>query len=220
MVPQTPAWIGGRDGSGSCNILELMKLWLLFVALAAPLSLTPADIAGSGKAIGVPSAPILMEVFSDYQCPACKVLHEQTLRPLAGDYVRPGKVYLVHRDFPLPMHTYSRQAAYYACAAARVGKYEQVADALFAKQADWSVSGKVDEAACSMLTPAEATKVRALVKDPVIAAEVQRDTEMGDKFRVNQTPTMIVTYHLRQYPMTGSVNYELLRRFLDDLLTK
>ena len=51
-----------------------------------------------------------MEVFSDYQCPACRGFFENTLRYMINDYVASGKVYLVHRDFPLPMHPYSIDA--------------------------------------------------------------------------------------------------------------
>ena len=176
----------------------------LLVALLMVASLALAGAQGGGKAAGVPSAPILIEVFSDYQCPACKLLFEQTLPPLMKDYVRSGKVYLVHREFPLPMHPFAAQAAAYVCAAERIGKYDPVADALFAKQAAWSVDGKVDEAACSVLTPAEAAKVRALVKDPAVAAEVRADTELAGKANIRQTPTMIVTHRLRQYPLSGS----------------
>src|ERR1700758_5574834 len=70
------------------------------------------------KAIGTKSAPITMEVFSDYQCPACRAFFENTLRFMINDYVASGKVYLVHRDFPLPMHPYSMDAARWANAAA------------------------------------------------------------------------------------------------------
>ena len=73
---------------------------------AAAASAMPA-FSGSAKAIGSPNAPITMEVFSDYQCPSCRALFEETLKPLIADYVALGKVYLVHRDFPLPMHSHS-----------------------------------------------------------------------------------------------------------------
>jgi protein-disulfide isomerase len=56
------------------------------------------------KTMGDPNAPITLEVFSDFQCPACKTLYEGTLQPLMKDFVVKGKVYLVHRDFPLAMH--------------------------------------------------------------------------------------------------------------------
>jgi len=45
----------------------------------------------------------------------------------------------VSREFPLRMHQYSREAANYATAAARLGKYQQVADALFLNQLVWEL---------------------------------------------------------------------------------
>jgi hypothetical protein len=84
-----------------------------------------------------------------------------------------GKVYMIHREFPLNQHPYALEAACYACAAHRVGKWEQVCDVLFRKQESWAASGKVDETVCSVLMPDEAKRVRALAKDPSIIAEVR-----------------------------------------------
>src|ERR1035441_4023441 len=36
-----------------------------------------------------------MDLYSDFTCPHCKVLHEQTLPKIMADYVTPGKAYLV-----------------------------------------------------------------------------------------------------------------------------
>jgi protein-disulfide isomerase len=191
----------------------VMLVTLLSLAAAAASSQTPVV----GKSFGVPGAAVVIEVFSDFQCPACKTLHDQVLPSLMKDYVAKGKVFLVHREFPLTMHAFSQPAALYATAAARIGKYIPVADALFRMQTSWSVDGKVDQTACSVLGPLEATKVRALVKDPSIAAEVQRDLQAGQKAAVQQTPTMMVTFRMRQYPLS-TTNYDLIRRFLDDLL--
>jgi len=52
---------------------------------------------------GSKNAPIIMEVFSDYQCPACKSCSPPQSQVM-DNYVSTGKVYLIHRDFPLPMH--------------------------------------------------------------------------------------------------------------------
>ena len=49
---------------------------------AAPAHSKAADAPAPVKAYGSPSAPITMEVFSDYECPSCRNLFEQTLRPL------------------------------------------------------------------------------------------------------------------------------------------
>jgi len=63
-----------------------------------------------------------METFSDFQCPSCKSLYVGTARQLNDNYISTGKIFSIHRDFPLPMHAYSRVAARYGRAAAQLGK--------------------------------------------------------------------------------------------------
>ena len=58
--------------------------------------------------MGSKNAPITMEVFEDFQCPACRNFYETTLKQVIDNYVNTGKVYLIHRDFPLEMHPYAR----------------------------------------------------------------------------------------------------------------
>ena len=144
---------------------------LLIAALAAWLAaLSAAPVAFHGNALGDPKAPITIEVFSDFQCPACKRFHDEELLLLVRDYVARGKVYLVYRYFPLPQHAYGRKAAELACACAQLGKYEPAADVLFAKQDSWSKDGKLDETLAAVISPAEWKKVVALVKDPSVQA--------------------------------------------------
>src|ERR1700682_2505223 len=117
-----------------------MKLYALALATLLPcLAVGPGT--DKGKTIGNLPAPILLEVYSDFMCPHCKTFHETMLPNLIKDYVIPGKAYLVNREYPLniPQHVYSCQAAEYATAAARVGKYQEVADALFRTQASWGM---------------------------------------------------------------------------------
>jgi len=57
-----------------------------------------------------------------------------TNRQVMENYVSTGKVYLIHRDFPLPMHAHSQVAAQYSRAAAHIGKFEPVEQALFDNQ--------------------------------------------------------------------------------------
>jgi protein-disulfide isomerase len=196
-----------------------MKLPVYLLLAALPALAGTGDI-NRAKAFGNPSAPLTIELFSDFQCPACRQLHLQQLPLIMRDFVNTGKAYLVYKEFPLPQHSHSREAAALACASARVGKYEEVADVLFQTQPSWEQSGKVFETVASVLSPAEQKKVQALAKDPSILAEVQRDMQEGNQDQVNQTPTMVIIRNGRKYPIGGGLNYDLLRRFLDDLITK
>src|ERR1051326_3916029 len=104
---------------------------LLVAALLPALAAVPPD-ADKGKVLGNPTAPIVMELYSDFMCPHCKVLHDTVLPSIINDFVTSGKACLVFREYPLniPQHVYSRPAAAYATAAARIGKYQAVTDAL------------------------------------------------------------------------------------------
>jgi len=195
-----------------------MRTSALLLSIFAFNAAAPADAPPAGKTAGVAIAPIMIEVFSDFQCPSCREFHQQTLQSLIADYVNHGKVYLVYRDFPLAMHAFAKEAAAYADAAVRVGKYQAVCDALFASQPSWSNTGKVEDAACSVLTPAEAKKVRLLAKDPAVAGEIQRDVQLGRSAGIDRTPTLLITRGQKRYPVSGSLRYSLLRRVLDDLL--
>jgi len=178
------------------------------------------EATAPGKGVGVATAPLKIDVFSDFQCPSCKASYEETLRPLKSDYVAKGKVYLVHHDFPLQMHAYARQAAAYANAAARVNKYEEVSKELFRQQSVWSANGQIDAVLTGVLKPDELKKVRSLLNDPKILADIEQDLALGNKNNVRQTPTMIVSYKGRSYPVAGKVDYGILSKFLDDLLSK
>ena len=168
-------------------------------------------------ATGSKNAPIVMEVFSDYQCPACKTLFTTTNRQVMENYVSTGKVYFIHRDFPLPMHAHSQVAAQYSRAAAQIGKLDQVQQALFNNQEKWEQTGDVDGTVAAVLSAAEMTKVRALVKGGTMNALIQKDLALGRIYNVNQTPTTVFHAKGQTFPYAGVMSYDILKNFLDQL---
>jgi protein-disulfide isomerase len=172
------------------------------------------------KAFGSKNAPVVMEVFSDFQCPACKTLFLTTNRQLMENYVSTGKVYLVHRDFPLPMHAYSRVAARYARAAAEIGKIEPVEKTLFENQDKWEQTGDVDGTLAAVLSSAEMTKIRALVKGGTLEPLIDKDVQLGQMYRVNSTPTTVFHSKGQTYPYSNVMSYDILHQFLDQLLSQ
>src|SRR3954452_3006112 len=197
-----------------------MKRFALALALLLPCFAGMPEI-DKAKAMGSPTAPITMEVFASFDCPHCKDLHETTMPMIIRDYVVTGKVYLVNREFPLSgqYHLYAREAALYATAAGRIGKYQQVAEALFRTQAAWGPGGKVWESIASALTPTEQKKVQMLAKDPGVVAEVEREYQEGVAAGVNATPTVIVTQGAKRYPIPAQqLHYGFLKSLLDGMV--
>jgi Thioredoxin len=190
------------------------------------------------KSLGNPSAPITLTVYDDYECPGCGEFYEQTLRQLIDTYVAEGKVYLIHRDFPLQEHVYSRQAARWVNAAARIGKFEAVERALFDNQMAWSEYGSENPKGImkpfvqSVLTATEFKRVEVLMrgcesndhselKGCVVDAEIQRDMAAGELLPIMRTPTWVVSYHGQSYPpQGGGVSWPFLKQFFDQLLSQ
>jgi len=188
-----------------------------------PVSLATISVGGvndidPSKALGSKNAPVVMEIYSDFQCPACKQLFMQTTQRVMDNYVNNNKLYMVHRDFPLPMHAYSRVAASYARAAAHIGKCEVVEQALFENQEKWEVNGDVKGTVAAVLGPADLKKVQALVDSRALELLVEKDKQLGQAVPVNQTPTSIIhTKDGQSYPVVGFVSFDVLKTLLDQV---
>src|ERR1700742_2972419 len=193
-----------------------MKLFALALA-ASFITFAAIPDAPKSKIIGNPSAPIRMELYGDFTCPHCKMLHEQILPQIVRDFVSTGKAYIVFRDYTLtgPGHQYSKDAATYAAAASRLNKYQAAADALFKTQQSWAVSGQIWPNISSSFTPEERKKIQALVNDPSVKAEVQNDVDAGNMVPVQQTPTMVVIYKGKKQPWAMWSSYPLFRNYVD-----
>jgi len=64
-------------------------------------SITPIERPNvNGKALGDPNAPVKIDVYEDFQCPACKSYTENIEPRIVQDFVATGQVYYVYRFFP------------------------------------------------------------------------------------------------------------------------
>ncbi len=94
------------------------------------------DLAGAVFE-GNPDAPVMIAEFSDFQCPFCKRWSEQVLPPLReqlGDQVA-----LAFLHYPITqIHPNAGNASVAAICAGEQGKFWEMHDLLFARQAEWS----------------------------------------------------------------------------------
>lgn len=136
-----------------------------------------------------------LTVFSDHQCPACKVFHEY----LAGFEASSSpnidvtkKVAFVFRYFPLyQIHEHAFPLAYAAEAAARQGKFEDITKRFFADQT--RLEGVTDLnpylAEVAKDLKLDSKRFVADMKDGALQSVVQDDLALGEKLGVNATPT-------------------------------
>jgi protein-disulfide isomerase len=139
------------------------------------------------------------------------------------NYVSSGKVYLVHHDFPLSMHSHSLVAAHWVNAAAAVDSFQAAETALYTKQDQWGASGNVEQALAASLPAAEMAKIRAmeLAQRAQLDAIVQSEINLGTSRSVTGTPSIFVVHRGQTIPLpSGPVPYALLKQYLDSLLAQ
>ena len=125
----------------------------------APPALKTAIATAGEPSLGPADAPVTIVEFSDYQCPHCRQ-SQATLKTLLRRY--PGKVRLVHRDYPVPqLHPGAAAAAEAARCAGEQEAFWPYHDLLYAnptKQAendlvryaneDWGSTARGSGSAC------------------------------------------------------------------------
>jgi protein-disulfide isomerase len=215
VVKPEPAPAPKTTPAPAVTIAQARKPELLPKKPAAPALVT------NFKEQGSPTAKVTLEIYTDYECPSCAALYRDFIPTLMAEYVKTGKVKLLHRDFPLPQHQYSKLAARYANAAGRLGYYEAAVDQIFKTQDKWSGSGDVDSQLVPVLPPGVMQKVREMAKnDNTLDGTVEADLAMVRTDQVNQTPTIIVVTGGKRQPLPSIPRWDLFKSYIDGLLAR
>jgi protein-disulfide isomerase len=172
------------------------------------------------KETGSPQAPVVCEIYADFECPACAVFYRDTWPRLVSEYVKTGKVRILHRDFPLPQHKFAGLAARYANAAGVVGRYDVVFARLFATQAEWEANGNIEAAIAPAVSADDLARIRELAADSRMDETTAADLKAGLADRLNQTPTVVVVSRGVRNKISGAASFSVLSAYLDEILQK
>ena len=191
------------------------------LAQAPAATKKPAPAPKNFKLSGQASASVTIEIYTDYECPHCRKLYLETMPEIETKYVKTGKIQVLHRDFPLPGHQYSKLAARYANAAGQLGNYEKAVTQIFTTQADWSQNGNIDGAMAKVFAAGEMVKIREMVKsDAHLDDTVTADFEMGRKDALSETPTLMVVKGGKREKISGFMPPSILGSYLDQVIAR
>ena len=166
--------------------------------------------------LGAAEAPVTLELWSDYQCPACGAF-TRTMEPaLVEDYVVPGKVKIVYRDLSF-LGAESASAAIAARAALPTNAFWAFHDYLFANQSGEQL-GAFSQARLEAIASAigmDVTLFRAAQADPTIRQAVAEVARQGSQMGIAQTPTLVINGQR----LTGTPSsYAALKAVIDGAL--
>jgi protein-disulfide isomerase len=158
--------------------------------------------------MGIANAKATLVVFSDFECQFCANSYE-VLKRLSADYPRDLRVGF--KNMPLSFHKNARSAAFAALAAFRQDRFWEMADRLFANQAELgeSLYSKIAEDLGLNLERFDAERMPDNWKDYLLQQQ-----EEAERAGVAGTPT----YFLNGIKVTGT-SYEALRQAIDKALS-
>ncbi len=186
--------------------------------LKTPTHIPPIDLA-DGRSIGKADAPVTLEEWSDFQCPACGVQARETVPQLMDSYVRDGTLRVVYRDAAFQGRKSSSsfdesvEPAAAARCAAEQNKFWQYHDYLFWNQ-DGENEGafrreRLDEIAVAVGLD-EAAWMSCLDSGTQQAA-VRAETDEGAGQGIDSTPTI----YINGEKYVGALPYDQLAQLVE-----
>jgi protein-disulfide isomerase len=194
-----------RIAKAKANYLQSLRSQAHVALMLAPprlnISLENAPV------LGPRNAPVTLIEYGDFECAYCQQVYPE-LKKLEAAYN--GKLAVVFKDLPLPMHPQAQKAAEAAHCAGSQGKYWEYHDLLFSsKRLD--IPALKEQALALHLDNAGFNKC---LDSGEQAAAVKTQALEGQKFGLSGTPSFFINGRF----LTGAIGYEAFRAVVDEEL--
>jgi protein-disulfide isomerase len=161
------------------------------------------------NSMGAADAPIVIEEFSDFQCPYCKSFHEGTEPQLRQYYIDTGKVRFVYRSmgnfvsdniaraYNRPAKTESQNAALAAYCAGDQDKFRDMHAYLFANNMDVEDGGAFTDKRIQSIAEKAGLNMdqfNSCYDGGKFEDRVKQDGEDGKAAGVEGTPSFVISY--------------------------
>jgi len=193
----------------------------------APAPITSIDVVvgtAGAPARGPAAAKLTVVEFTDFECPFCGDFARQTLAAIDRDYIQPGRVRYVVRNFPLEqIHPHAFKAGVAAMCSAEQGKYWEMHDRLFANQKALESDALTGYGRAVGL---DAPAYESCLASQTPVARIRQDQADGQRAGVSSTPTFLIGFPAPDDPskihatriIRGAQPYVAFKTELDRLL--
>jgi protein-disulfide isomerase len=198
-----PRTLATRRGPSTLTLLAVVVLVLFAGAVGfgvyraqAAAGALPAGATAEGVAVGNPDAPVTIDLYLDFQCPACAQYEQQTGATI-DELVASGRAGVVYHPVAylnrFSSTQYSSRSSAAAGCAADAGVLPRFAQLLFANQPPEGGDGLPDEQLATLGTQAGAgSGFAGCVQDGRYADWTRSVTEAASRAGITATPTVLV----------------------------
>jgi protein-disulfide isomerase len=164
---------------------------------------------------GPSTAPVTIVEYADLECPTCARVHdflENQLVPRYGNKVR-----VVFKEFPLPMHDWSKTAAIACQCAYEINppSYVPLRSLIFRNQQLINITNLRETLlAYGEQAGVDRVKLAGCIDAQASLGRVQRDLEEGKRLNVDRTPTLFINGKM----MIGLPSEDAYYQTVDEIL--
>jgi protein-disulfide isomerase len=169
----------------------------LYFAQQPTQAMVPPNATAQGVVVGKADAPVTIDLYEDFQCPACRQF-EQQISPTLRDLVAAGTVKVIYHPVAyldrFSSTRYSSRASAAAGCAAAAGVFPQFHELLFANQSPEGGDGLSTERLIALGRQAGATggDFATCVQKEQYAGWTANLTHAASRDGINATPTVLV----------------------------
>lgn len=198
-------------------LLVFAFVWPSLRPIAQVVTVDPGTHPNANdNSMGDPNAPIVIEEFSDFQCPFCERFHEDTEPLLRQYYIDTGKVRFIYRSMGNWVSgntgggkTESQDAALGAYCAGEQNKFWEMHALLFANVLGEDVGSFTDQrikAIAAEIDGLDTDQFDSCYDSGKYEDRVQQDFADGQAAGISGTPGFIITYTANGETKTRSID--------------
>ena len=184
-------------------IVAVALIGIIIYSRLQPSPATPTQSNASAELtyddqprLGDPDAPVVLAVFEDFKCPACKFFEENVLPQLERDYIATGQAQVYFFNFPFIGPDSTTAAIAGECAyqqnEAAFWEYKTI---LFRAQGpesqQWATPARLEELA-NNLGDLDAAALRECTEEDRYADLVASERRLGEDAGVTGTPSLYI----------------------------
>lgn len=180
--------------------------------------ITQSLIQNGSPLLGVPTAPITVVEWGDYQCTFCYKFHQSSKDILIQEYVNSGTINFIFRDFPLngPDSILAAQASY--CANDQ-GKYWQYHDQIYdnwkGEKTGWITRESLDQFASTLGLNVE--QFNKCLDDKKYEQKVLENEQFGTNIGIRATPSFLIFTDEKIVKIEGNQPFSVFRQVIDTI---
>jgi protein-disulfide isomerase len=180
--------------TGLSLLAGFSPLRLIADAMAQSASDVAKPVSLPDMALGPANAPVTITEYASMTCPHCSAFNETVFPKIKSEYIDPGKIRYIFREFPLDIKAAAGSMLSRCIAKDDAGKYFAVTDMLFRQQNDW-VMKNTTETLTRIGKQAGLTQqqVETCLKDQALLDKIAADQKYAaDVLKVDSTPTFFI----------------------------